>query len=131
MKILQLTHKPPVPCIDGGCLAMKQITSSLLKTGAEVKLFSISTEKHPVIHSEETTHFFNQTKFQSVYINTKIKLRKLILSFFNNSSIQSNRFYSKEMDNLLKTVLSEELSPTFIKCITISKRSLFSRHGSI
>ena len=108
MKILQLTHKPPMPCIDGGCLAMNQITSSLLKTGVEVKVISITTKKHPVIFSEETTQFFNQTKFQSVFINTKIKIGKIVLSFFNNSSIQSNRFYSKEMDNLLKTVLSEE-----------------------
>jgi len=108
MKILQLTHKPPMPCIDGGCLAMKQITSSFLNAGNIVKVISITTEKHPIIHSDETTRFFNQTQFQSVFINTKIKLGKLLTSFFNNSSIQANRFYSKEMDNKLMTVLSEE-----------------------
>ena len=48
MKILQLCNKPPYPSVDGGMIAMQAITSGLLQAKHEVKVFAISTKKHPV-----------------------------------------------------------------------------------
>ena len=36
MKILQLCHKSPLPTIDGGCIAIHNITKCLLESGMDV-----------------------------------------------------------------------------------------------
>jgi hypothetical protein len=43
MRVLQLCHKPPFPAIDGGCLAMHNITSGLLAAGYDVKVLTALT----------------------------------------------------------------------------------------
>jgi len=108
MKVLQLTHKPPVPCIDGGCLAMCQITTSLLDTGINVKVVSIATPKHPVVHAENTATYFNKTRFESVFVDTGVTLRKAICSLLKRTSLQTDRFFSKEMAQKLKEIFSKE-----------------------
>ena len=108
MKVLQLAHKPPVPSIDGGCLAIRQITSSLLSEGAEVKVVAISTLKHPVVPSEEFLQFQNETNFESVFVDTKITVSKIIISLLKRSSLQARRFFSKKMNQKLETLLSQE-----------------------
>jgi len=108
MKILQITHKPPVPSVDGGCLAMRQITSCLQSAGIKVKVFSAATDKHPLIDSDEFHNYKNHTDFQSVYVNTKTTLSKIVNSFFKRSSLQADRFFSKEMNRELETVFLME-----------------------
>ena len=108
MKILQLTHKPPVPSVDGGCLAMRQISDSLLKAGVNVKVVSIATMKHPVIYSEEFINYKNSTQFESVTVCTNLKISNIFKSIFRGTSLQADRFFSKEMTQKLKTVLEQE-----------------------
>jgi hypothetical protein len=108
MKILQLTHKPPIPSIDGGCLAMRQISDSLLRAGIDLKVVSISTAKHPVVFSEESNPYFLQTRFESVFINTNLKIFNILNSLFRRTSLQADRFFSKEMAQKLKSVLEQE-----------------------
>ena len=108
MKILQLTHKPPVPSIDGGCLAMRQITNSLLTAGIEVKVLSIATVKHPVVSSEEFFTYKNNTQFESIAVNTNLKICKVLKSLWYGTSLQADRFFSKEMVKKLEQVLSDE-----------------------
>jgi len=108
MKVLQLTHKPPVPCIDGGCLAMHQITTCLLDASVDVKVVSVSTAKHPVVHSDEFIQYHNKVNFESVFINTKISIPKVVISVAKRSSLQADRFFSREMEQKLKTLLRQE-----------------------
>jgi len=108
MKILQLTHKPPVPCIDGGCLAMYQITQSLLKAGCEVKVVSVATDKHPVVHSDELIKYKEKTAFESVFVDTKVSFCKIVSALVKRDSLQARRFYSSEMVEKLKTMLHKE-----------------------
>jgi glycosyltransferase involved in cell wall biosynthesis len=109
MKVLQITHKPPVPSIDGGCLAMRQITTSLLREGAKVKVVSVSTLKHPIIPSEEFTQFQKNTHFESVFIDTRVTIPKIITSLLKRSSLQTQRFFSKKMNQKLETLLLQEI----------------------
>ena len=52
MKVLQLCNKPPYPAIDGGCIAMKNISLGLINNNIELKIIAISTLKHPfLIHN--------------------------------------------------------------------------------
>ena len=108
MKVLQLTHKPPVPGIDGGCLAMHQITSCLLDASIEVKVLSIATPKHPVVLTEEFIQYKENTRFESVFVNTKVKLYKAISSLLRRTSLQAARFFSKEMIQKLEAIFSLE-----------------------
>ncbi|MCL1851400.1 MAG: glycosyltransferase family 4 protein [Bacteroidetes bacterium] len=108
MKILQLTHKPPVPCIDGGCLAMRQITNALLDAGVDVKVVSVATKKHPIVFSEQFKQYQEKTQFESVFINTRLKLFKSIGSILQRTSLQADRFFSKEMVKKLETVFARE-----------------------
>ena len=42
MKILQLCHKTPLPAIDGGCIAINNITQCLLDSGLDVKVLAVN-----------------------------------------------------------------------------------------
>ncbi|MDR2972837.1 MAG: glycosyltransferase family 4 protein [Bacteroidales bacterium] len=108
MKILQLTHKPPVPCIDGGCLAMYQITSCLIEADAEVKVVSIATSKHPVIFSDENNKYFDITQFEAVQIDTNLKIIKTFSSFVKKTSLQADRFFSIKMVKKLENIFAKE-----------------------
>ena len=108
MKVLQLTHKPPFPSIDGGCLAMYQISSCLLNENIDVKVVSIETKKHPTVSCEEYFNYQKITRFESVFVNTKIKFLQVLKSFIRRTSLQADRFFSKEMVNILKFVFSKE-----------------------
>ena len=108
MKVLQLTHKPPVPSIDGGCLAMRQITSCLLDADIEVKVVSLATTKHPIVLSEEFKQYRKNTKFESVGINTNLNFIKVLYSFFRRTSLQADRFFSKAMVRKIKDIFSKE-----------------------
>ena len=108
MKVLQLTHKPPVPSVDGGCLAMRQITSCLLEAKIEVKVLSIATPKHPIVQSDEFIDYQNTTRFESISVNTKTTVFKVLNSLFKRTSLQADRFFSKKMVQKLETVLAQE-----------------------
>lgn len=108
MKVLQLTHKPPLPSIDGGCLAMRQITTSLLEAGVDVTVCSISTAKHPIVNSDEFIQYRSKTNFESVFIDTKITVCKIVTSLLRRTSLQADRFISKEMNRKLEVLLSQE-----------------------
>jgi len=108
MKLLQLTHKPPIPCVDGGCLAMHQITTSLLAAGVDVKVLSVATTKHPVVHSDEFSQYCDKVQFESVFINTKVTIPKIIISLVKRTALQADRFFSREMEQKLKALFSQE-----------------------
>jgi glycosyltransferase involved in cell wall biosynthesis len=108
MKVLQITHKPPVPSIDGGCLAMRQITSCLLDAQIEVKVVSVATTKHPIVFSEETKQYFDSTQFEAIQVETRVKIPKALSSFFKRTSLQADRFFSQEMVQKLETLFSQE-----------------------
>jgi glycosyltransferase involved in cell wall biosynthesis len=122
MKVLQLTHKPPIPAIDGGCLAIRQITSSLLDAGIEVKVVSISTNKHPVVISEEFIQYQNITNFESVFVDTSPRFFKILHSVLRRTSLQADRFFSQKMVQKLKTVfLQEKFDVIILESIFVGK----------
>ena len=108
MKVLQITHKPPIPSVDGGCLAMRQITSCLLDAQIEVKVLSLATPKHPIVQSDEFKDYQITTQFESVAINTKLTICKTLNSFLKRTSLQADRFFSKKMVKKLETLFEQE-----------------------
>ncbi len=108
MKILQLCHKPPFPLVDGGCVAIHNITDMLLKSGHEVKVVAIETPKHPVELKSFPVDYLQKTHFESVFVDTTPHLIDALKSLFTASSYHISRFYSKHMVALLTQILSRE-----------------------
>lgn len=108
MKILQICHKPPLPALDGGCIAIHNITKGLLACGHDVKVLSITTPKHPLQPGKIPQEYLQETHFESVFIDTKIKPYHALLSLIKKESYHVSRFISKEFDRKLISVLQGE-----------------------
>jgi len=107
LKILQVSLKPPYPKVDGGCIAIAAMTESLLLTGAEVKLLTMETDKHPFSLEKFPVDIASSTAVESVFIDTRIKPLDALFNLFDSSSYNVNRFYSKafavKLQQLLET----------------------------
>lgn len=105
MRILQICHKPPYPAVDGGAIAMNNITQGLIAEGHEVNLISISTPKHPVIESDLPKEYIDKTNFKSVFIDTQIKFNKAFFNLFSNGSYNIERFVSADFSACIEQTL--------------------------
>lgn len=108
MKILQLCHKTPLPTIDGGCIAIHNITQCLLDSGMEVKVVAVATPKHPFVISAFSQSYLTKTRFESVFIDTTPHKIEAIKTLFTGKSYQISRFYHKNMANKLIEILKRE-----------------------
>jgi len=108
MKILQLCHKTPLPAIDGGCIAINNITQCLLDSGMDVKVVAVATPKHPFMVSAFSKSYLAKTRFESVYIDTTPHKIEALKTLFTGKSYQISRFYHKNMVNKLTQILKSE-----------------------
>lgn len=108
MKILQLCHKPPLPAVDGGCIAMNNITQMLLAHGHDVHVLAIFTQKHPASSDNLPEDYVRQTHFQTVFINTSLKPIPALKAFVTGTPYHITRFISKAMEQKLITLLQKE-----------------------
>jgi len=108
MKILQLCHKPPYPLVDGGCIAINNITTGLLQCGHTVRVVAVQTPKHPVVVEAFPVDYLQQTRFESVFIDTSIHLKDAVSAFLKRKSYQISRFYSRSMSAKLIHILQNE-----------------------
>lgn len=108
MRILQICHKPPFPAVDGGAIAMNNVTQGLINKGHEVQVIAISTPKHPVVENDLDENYKNSTQFESVFIDTSIKVKDAFLNLFSNTSYNVDRFISDDFSNKLLEILKEK-----------------------
>ena len=108
MNILQICSKPPFPPKDGGALAMNILTQGLLNAGHHVKVLTVNTSKHFVdLHTVDTA-YKQKTNYEAVFIDTRIKPLKALLSLFSPRSYNIERFFSVEFEQTLIRILKEE-----------------------
>lgn len=108
MKILQLCNKPPLPAIDGGCIAMNNITQGLLNDGHKVKILTIFTPKHdfnPQLYSQQ---YLDQTQIEGVFVDTNVNIVDAFASFMTSDSYNITRFFSPDFDIKLTRILKAE-----------------------
>jgi polysaccharide biosynthesis protein PslH len=103
LKILQICSKPPVPAVDGGCIAMLSATKALLMAGHQVKILTIETPKHPYKYMDEESELIINTDLESIFIDTSVTLTRAIKGFFK-SSYNVSRFYSLNFENRIKEI---------------------------
>ena len=108
MKVLQLCNKPPYPPVDGGTLAMDCITQGLLRAGCQVKVLSVETDKHPANPKLLPDDYLRQTRFESVYIDLKIKPLPAALAMLCGESYHVKRYISPAFASKLAQVLREQ-----------------------
>ena len=108
MKVLQFCNKPPCHPVDGGCKAMNQISQGLIEHGVDLKIFSIETDKHPVSYEEISDDYIAKTKFESVYVNTRVNLVDAFSALVTSDSYNVSRFFTPDVDIRLKEILQAE-----------------------
>lgn len=106
MNILQICHKPPFPPVDGGCIAMNNITQGLLQKGHRVKVLAISTQKHPYKVDAIPKEYLNQTEAEITYIDTNVTIGGALLQLLKNKSYHISRFYSSEFEKKIINTLT-------------------------
>jgi len=107
MNILQLCNKPPLPSIDGGCKAMNQTTEMLLSKNHNVKVFAISTYKHPFTHNKIDLTYLKKVNFETVFVDTRIIFFNLLKNLLKTVPYNVERFFNVSVENKLKEILTE------------------------
>ncbi len=108
LKILQICPKPPYPAVDGGSIAMNNITQGLLALGHQVKVLAISTFKYPADETLRTEEYVARTAFETQYVDIGIHLPDVLRSLFSAQPYNVSRFYDKAFeDRIIETVRNE------------------------
>jgi len=107
VKVLQLCHKPPYPPIDGGCIAINNISNGLAKRGIKLKLLTVSTHKHPFQPDKIPAEWLKKTGAEGVFVDTKLNMVDAFSSLVTNDSYNISRFFSADFDIMLTKTLRE------------------------
>ncbi len=108
MNILQICNKPPFPAVDGGAIAMNNTTQGLLNNGHQVTVLAITTPKHPVVLESLSKEYLENTNFQTVFIDTSIRLRDAFFNLFTKKSYNIERFISVNFTKQIQKILNQE-----------------------
>ncbi|MAJ98088.1 MAG: glycosyltransferase [Flavobacteriales bacterium TMED288] len=101
--ILILSNKPAYPKNDGGSFAISQMLEILLELNHNVTFVCIETNKHPSFKNISK----NNLTYKSFFIDTKIKINKLITTLLNRKSYIIQRFFDENFKNFLEDILSK------------------------
>ena len=109
LKILQVCPKPPLPAIDGGCLASYELSRLILSGQHNLQVLSLATEKHPFLKEVIESDYLSDTNFKAVTINTAITAFGVISNLFKKKSLHESRFRSGKFSELLKQHLKKHI----------------------
>ena len=107
MKILQLCSKPPLPLLDGGCIAMHNISKGLMRADISIKILTISTDKHPFKIESYPKDFLDKSKIENIFVDTNVNIIGVIKSLFSSKSYNVDRFYSTHFEKKLIEILQD------------------------
>ncbi len=105
MRVLQLCSKSPWPPVEGGSIAMKAMTDSMLRQGHVVKVLAMSTSKCPVKTEDIPDNFREQTRFSTGRVDLTVRPIKAFFNLFNRNSYIVKRFESDDFRNALRNTL--------------------------
>ncbi len=105
MRILFFTSKPIYPAVDGGCFASQQFLKCLLHANMDVKYVTLSTDKHPFDNSKFPKEVAKKIAPVDYFVDTAIHPLSAFAALFNSSSYNADRFYHKEVADLLTALI--------------------------
>ena len=94
--------------MDGGCIAMNNITQGLLDANHEVKVLTIETYKHPFRPEEMPADYVKQTAIEAVFVDTKVNLVDAFSNLVTADSYNISRFFSTDFDIKLMEILQAQ-----------------------
>lgn len=108
MRILQLTNKPPYPDIDGGAIAVLNLTRGLAGLGHQITVLSMNTLKHHVAYNDIPPHIVQLADFRFVEVPAGISAPSALSNLlFSNKPYNAVRFIDKNFENALARLLQE------------------------
>ena len=108
MRVLYITNKPIFPVVDGGCKAMQQFLSCLLKAEIEVDHLCLSTQKHPFKAENYPNSLKENVSISSRFVQTKIQVLPALKNLIQGKSYNISRFDSPDFHADLSAKLSAE-----------------------
>ncbi len=108
MRILQLTNKPPAPPNDGSSIAMYNMAQGFIDNGVDLTLLTINTKKHFKPDNAVDAVFKEKSHYRSVYRDTDVSITGALMNLFSDRSYFASRFYFKEFEETLISVLKEK-----------------------
>lgn len=106
-RILIICPRVPFPLRDGGAMAMYQSIEMYKEMEFEVHLFCLNTKKHWLNDKDKPKLFTQLSSYQSVFVNSDVKIKDAFLNIFTKESYNISRFISKEVSNQLNNLLKE------------------------
>ena len=106
LRILQICPKPPLPLIDGGCIAMNALTQGLTNAGHEVQVIAMVTSKHPHVPEAFSSEYSEKHKYSHVHIRTELNPIRSLSCLLKSKNYNLDRFYSSEFNQKLIDILS-------------------------
>jgi polysaccharide biosynthesis protein PslH len=103
-QILLVLSKPPVPEIDGGCVAIAASVKLWIKAGYKPYIFCLHTPKHPF--TKQTRDFFLNSglRFYPAFVDTRTKPLHFLYALRYSLPLRAARFYSKKVGNQLTEI---------------------------
>ena len=121
MRIFQICNKSPYPPREGGPIAMNNITMGLIKAGHDVKVLAANTPKCFIKNEQVPNDYQNKVGFETVFIDTKIRIVKAFFNLFSNKSYHIERFISKDFDNrIIEILLSSQFDIIQLESIFVA-----------
>lgn len=110
MNILIISHKPPFPIVDGGCLAMSRFLECIsgLKMIEHITYFSLSTHKHPFHSKAIPKETYPNVRFENFPISTEINPFSASKELVKGKSYNLSRFYSNQASQKLREICKTE-----------------------
>ena len=101
MRVLQICHKPPLPSVDGGCIAINNISKGLINQLGSIKILTIGTLKHPFNMKHYEDNFINRTSIESAFVDTKLNIVDAFSNLVTYDSYNISRFFSPDFNALI------------------------------
>lgn len=121
MRILQLCNKPPYPPVDGGTLAMNCITQGLLSAECDVTVFTVCSDKHPVLGQQMTESYLENTHFDSCYVDLSLRPLEALVAMLCGESYHVRRFDDDSFRNkLIELLKSKEFDVIHVESIFLT-----------
>ena len=87
---------------------MDAMTHGFLDNGAEVKVLTASTHKHPILMDTLGERYLHATDLEAVAIETRLDVRDAYVAFMNGESYNISRFYAHHYAMVVKQALSKK-----------------------
>lgn len=93
--------------MDGGCLAINQMTNALLANDMDVTILSIVTPKHPFKPEKFPAGHLELTNFKAIFVDTNLKAVDAFVNLISQDAYHVSRFFSPDVDMALCQLLTD------------------------